>query len=59
MLYFIACTGPNYPEQVDELRKLTRVFYSSTRSLNLFFVPYTELGASLQDISLVRKGAVK
>ena len=46
MVYIIGCSGPN--EQVDELRKLTRVFYASTCSLSSFFEPSIELGSWLQ-----------
>ena len=43
-------------EQIGKLRKLACVFYTSTHSLSLFFVPYIELGAWLK-VSLVREAA--
>ena len=50
----------NYPEQVDQLRKLAYVFYTSTRSLCSFFVPYIELGSCLQSkFNLKRSDEVK
>ena len=48
MLYIIACSGPNYPERVDKLRKLARIFYKFTSCLSPLFVPYIELGSCLQ-----------
>lgn len=57
MLYIIACSGSNYPEEVDELRKRARIFYvyMSTHSLISFSVPYIELGAWLQRRDEVKK----
>ena len=34
--YIFECSGPHYPEQVDELKKLAHVFYTSTCSLSSF-----------------------